>query len=132
MPKINTWEYDDNDDYLTDYTDDNQRYSDKNVFQSLDDIHKHTTQTELDRIDRAIQTLTNTMTRYIEDVIAIWDQEFKPFIESVDCRIFRPDIDSSNYRDFLNFMCEQKTFKFMIIAYKRLLMRRKYLEVHKK
>jgi hypothetical protein len=131
MPNIksNIWE---DEDYLSDYTVEEEQDNKRGGFLSLDSLCKNTSQSEIDRIDKAIQTLTNTMARYIEDVIELWDKEFKPFIDSPDCRIFRSDIDPSNYKQFLDLMCEQKTFKFMIIAHNRLVTRRRYLSAHQR
>ena len=70
--------------------------------------------------------LLDTMHRYTTDVKKLWDNEMRSFIESSDCHILEKLI-SSDCDQFINFMCEQKTYRLMMTSLKRLAARRAYL-----
>ncbi len=89
-------------------------------------VNQTTMNDEIMILDEVIQTLEQTMDKYIDDVEMIWDMRLVPFINSNDC-LTLGKLNDSDFLKFLNFMLEQKTFKLMSISHKRLNSRKNYL-----
>jgi PDZ domain-containing secreted protein len=101
--------------------------SQTNGFMSIDSLYKKSSEYEINKINITLEKLEEEIHRYLQDIINMWNSSFKPFIESSDCFIFNNISDNTNYKNFFDFMCEQKTYKLMAIAKKRLLARREFL-----
>jgi hypothetical protein len=97
-----------------------------NGFMSIDTLYKKTSDYEINKINKTLENLEIEFNRYIQDVFDLWNTTFKPFIESADCFILN-SVSDDTHNNFFNFMCDQKTYKLMIIAKKRLIARREYL-----
>lgn len=99
----------------------------KDGFLDIKTLYKRTPQVEIRRIDKTLEQLSNTMYKYILDAKALWDTEIGSFIESTDCLIL-DKLTPNDHREFIDFMCEQRTFRLMQTAHKRLSIRRAFLE----
>ena len=70
-------------------------------------------------IEMSINRLEMNMQKYTDDLKYIWDTKIEPFINSTDCNInFNQEFTFDNFH---NFMLSQKTYKFMLLAYKKLI-----------
>ena len=98
-----------------------------NGFMSIDSLYKKTSDYEINKINKTLENLDEEINRYNQDVFDLWNSQFRPFINSSDCFIYNNESDDTNYNKFCDFMCEQKTYKLMTIAKKRLIARREYL-----
>lgn len=81
---------------------------------------------EYDTTYAALRALSDTMNKYINDCMVIWNNEIVPFMNSNDCYV----LDKINIRDYTKFvelMKTQKTYKLMTISKQRLEQRLEYL-----
>ena len=90
-------------------------------------LRPNASQSEIIQIDDALARLFSEMRKYLLDAKYLWDTEFRLFIESTDCLILGKLLPQ-DHKMFIDFMCEQRTFKIMQLAHKRLISRRTYLE----
>jgi hypothetical protein len=80
---------------------------------------------ELKIIEISIDRLEINMMKYTEDLKYIWETKIKPFVNSTDCNInFNHKFTFDNFHEF---MLTQKTYKFMLLAYNRLIEQRDFL-----
>lgn len=101
----------------------------KGKFVDINALFRKTPEAEIQRIDKALTHLSEMMHGYVLDAKEMWDTEIGPFIDTTDCMIL-DKLTPRNYNLFLDFMMEQKTYRLMQVAQKRLVTRRTYLEVH--
>lgn len=99
----------------------------KTGFIDINALYKKTPNVEIKRIDKTLEKLSETTYKYMLHVKVLWEAEIEPFLNSPDCLILEK-LSPMNYDRFLDFMCEQKTFRLMMTAQKRLMARREYLE----
>ena len=81
---------------------------------------------ELCIIDETIHNLISEIDRYVQEIKELWDNHIVNFIKSSDC-VTLDKIGSDGYSKFYDLMTNQKTFKLMKIALKRLNRRKKFL-----
>ncbi len=81
---------------------------------------------ELIRVNKTIKKLSQSIDKYENDTKILWDELICPFIYSGDCMILEYMSDW-NFHTFHKYMEEQKVYKLMMIAHKRLLSRRNYI-----
>lgn len=82
--------------------------------------------TELKRIETAIDHLSSEMYRYHDEMKFIWDEKIGSFISSGDCTTMQ-NISDRDFKKFMNFMSGSKVYKIMQISRKRLVRRRQYI-----
>jgi len=82
---------------------------------------------ELELIEMNLNKLQETMLRYLEDMISVWDNEIVQFIKSQDCLTLQY-LTHYDYNKFIDFMTTQETFKLMRSAKDRLLKRKEIIE----
>lgn len=102
----------------------------ESIAEHVIDIYGSTKETpvtvEIELLYVSINELEKTIKNYIDDTIYIWESIIVPFMNSGDCLTLQK-LNETQYSSFSDFMCSQKTYKFMMISYSRLTERLKYL-----
>lgn len=82
---------------------------------------------EYDTTYATLKGVIDTMNKYINDAIMIWNTEIVPFMNSNDCYVL-DKLNNRDYNKFIEFMKTQKTYKLMTISKQRLEQRLDYLK----
>lgn len=82
---------------------------------------------ELDCVNATLRELEYTINKYESDCETLWMECVRNFLESSDC-VTCDFMSSMSNKKFIDFMKEQKMYKFMIISYNRLKTRKELLE----
>lgn len=81
---------------------------------------------ELIRINKTLKKLSQAIDKYVDDIKTLWEELMCPFILSEDCMILER-MPEWIYMSFYKYMEEQRVYKLMMIAHKRLLNRRDHI-----
>jgi len=93
-------------------------------FTNLSEIRPGTD--EIAKITDTLSQLDNTIYRYLDDCLDIWQEHIWVFVGSSDCNTLQY-LSESDGDKFVKFMMTQKTFRLMMIAKTRLIKRRDFL-----
>lgn len=113
-------------DYRADYHADYHIENDADNMNESENMH-YDIAVEYDTTYIALKEIIDTMNKYINDTLMIWNTEIIPFMDSNDCYV----LDKLNNNDcdkFIDFMKTQKTYTLMTIAKHRLEQRLEYLK----
>jgi hypothetical protein len=101
---------------------------DTSGFVDINNYYNKATDVKVKNLNMAIQTLKNSMKKYIEDCTNMWEQEIVAFAKSSDCMIFTDaELSVKNYEDFIEFMKSQKPYKIMSVSLARFEERKDYI-----
>jgi hypothetical protein len=80
-------------------------------------------------VNHSLNELEDTMSKYTDDVKYMWENNIISFMQSQDCYTL-DNLKDDDYIKFLNFMMEQRTYKLMMVSYRRLMARKQILLMH--
>jgi len=104
---------------------------DTSGFVDINNYYNKATDVKIKNIDVAIESLKDTITKYMDDCLAMWDEEIMPFTKSKDCVILQNLVEPDVLK-FLEFMKSQKPYKIMIVSLNRLEAIKDYMLRHSK
>jgi len=104
---------------------------DTSGFVDINNYYNKAIDVKVKNIDDAIDSLKMTITKYMDDCLAMWDEEIMPFSKSRDCVILK-NLTEKDCLQFLEFMKGQKPYKIMIVSLDRLEATKDYILRHSK
>lgn len=104
---------------------------DTSGFVDIKNFYNKATDVKVKSIDKSIELLKDTMTRYIDDCVNMWNDEIVLFSKTRDCMILK-DLTDKNCIKFLEFMKSQKSYRIMTVSLARLEAKKDYILKHSK
>jgi len=104
---------------------------DTSGFVDINNYYNKAIDVKVKNIDVAIESLKVTITNYMDDCLAMWDEEIMPFSKSKDCVILQ-NLTEKDCLKFLEFMKSQKPYKIMMVSLDRLEATKDYILRHSK